>query len=247
MPPVGANVSAFSVSSERMHRVVPATLVRAARSPVLPERHRVDEGLLRLDRLGWRLVGWEPAKDERNAVALGHGERRNRPQVAALVLNGRAQEYRVGAGDGEERPVERAHPGDDRAVVEADDELHPHLDTSADSLDDPHEVGLRLARRHEVDEPHGTVVRLQLGLEDERVAPVPAVRRTERHPRAAIVQWPFSASPRSAAKQRARVEARQAQPVDGAVTADERSRLQVADEAVVLDERHYRSSSRNEA
>ena len=229
-----------------MHRVVPATLVRAARGPVLPERDRVGEGLLRLDRLGWRLVGGEPAKDEGHAVALGDGERRHRAQVAALVLDGSAQEHRVGAGDGEERPVERAHPGHDRAVVEAEHELHPHLDASADALDDAHEVGLRLARRHEVDEPHGTVVRLELGLEDERVAAVLAARRAELARR---LDRPVAVLrvAEQRGEERARVEARQAQPVDGAVTADERGRLQVADEPVVLDERHYRSSSRNDA
>ena len=96
-------------------------------------------------------------------------------------------------------PSSVAHPGHDRAVVEAEHELHPHLDTSTDSLDDPHEVGLRLARRHEVDEPDGAVVGLELGLEDERVAPVR--RRVERNsPAGWIVQWPFSASPSSAAK-----------------------------------------------
>ena len=229
-----------------MHRVVPATLVRAPRGPVLPERDRRHERLLRLDRLGWRLVGGEPAKDEGDAVAFRDGERRHRAHVAALVLDGRAQEHRVGAGDGEEGSVERAHPGHDRAVVEAEHELHPHLDTSTDSFDDPHEIGLRLARRHEVDEPHGTVVGLQLGLQDERVAPVLAARRAELARR---LDRPVAVLcvAEQCGEERARVEARQAQPVDGAVTADERSRLEVADEPVVLDERHYRSSSRNEA
>ena len=76
-----------------MHRVVPATLVRAPRGPVLPERDRVHERLLRLDRLGWRLVGGEPAKDEGDAVAFGDGERRHRAQIAALVLDRSAEEH----------------------------------------------------------------------------------------------------------------------------------------------------------
>ena len=162
------------------------------------------------------------------------------------MLDRRAQEDRVGAGDGKESPVERTHPGHDRAVVEAEHKLHPHLDTSTDSLDDPHQVGLRLAWRHEVDEPHGTVVRLQLGLEDERVASVLAARRAELARR---LDRPVAVLrvAEQRGEERARVEARQAQPVDGAVATDERSRLQVADEPVVLYERHYRSSSRNDA
>ena len=229
-----------------MHRVVPAAFVRAPRGPVLPERERVRERLLRLDRLGWRLVGREPAKDEGDAVAFRDGERRHGAQVPALVLDRRAQEHGVGAGDREERSVERAHPGHDRAVVEAEDELHPHLDASADSFDDPHEIGLRLARRHEVDEPHGAVVGLELGLEDERVAAVLAARRAEL---AGGLDRPVAVLrvAEQCGEERARVEARQAQPVDGAVTAHERGGLEVADEPVVLDECHYRSSSRNDA
>ena len=71
----------------------------------------------------------------------------------------------------DERAVDAAHPRDDRAVVEAQHELASASATvPADALDDAHDVGRLVARRHEVDHADRAVGGLQLGLEDERVA-----------------------------------------------------------------------------
>ena len=133
-------------------------------------------------------------------------------------------------------PSSVAHPGHDRPVVEADDELHRHLDAPAHALDDADEVGLRLAGRHEVDEAHGAVVGLEFRLEDERVAAVLSSCRAEL---ARGLDRPVAVLrvAEERGEQRSRVEARQAEPVDRAVAADERGGLQIADEPVVLDRR----------
>ena len=66
------------------------------------------------------------------------------------------------------------------------------------------------------------------------VAVAPPRRRGAR-PAGAISQRPCSGVAEQRGEARARVEARQAQPVDRAVAADQRGRLGVADERVVLD------------
>ena len=84
-------------------------------------------------------------------------------------------------------------------------------------------------------------VGLPLGLEHERVRPVAPAGLPGIGPRrddpAAVVGVPEQRREAGAG-----VEARKARPVDRAVAPDERCRLQVADEAVVLDARHQRSS-----
>src|SRR5207247_9128857 len=75
--------------------------------------------------------------------------------------------------------VEVAHPRNRGAVVETECELHPHLHAATDSLDDADDVRLRLARGHEVDEPHGPFRGLEGRLEDERGVRVTTPGRTE--------------------------------------------------------------------
>ena len=102
-----------------------------------------------------RLVRRVPGQDERHALALRDREL-GRPCVRSSPsrLDRRAEAQRVRAGD---RPtsaaVDAADPRDDRAVVEADDELHPHRrrDRARPSTIRTRS-GARLARRHEVDE-----------------------------------------------------------------------------------------------
>ena len=43
------------------------------------------------------------------------------------------------------------HPRNARAVSEADDELHPHLDPATLAADDPDDVRVAIPRRHHVD------------------------------------------------------------------------------------------------
>src|SRR5258708_19545764 len=73
--------------------------------------------------------------------------------------------------------VVAAHPWDDRAVVEANHELRAHAYLAAHALDDPHDVGRRAARRHEVEHADGALLGLPGRLEPQRVLQVPARRR----------------------------------------------------------------------
>ena len=59
-----------------------------------------------------------------------------------------------GPAIGDARVVDPAHPGHDRAVVEADHELRAHRHLAVEPLDDADDVGRVAARRHEVDRAH---------------------------------------------------------------------------------------------
>ena len=162
-------------------------------------------------------------------------------EVAPDELDRSPKSDEIGPCDRHEDPVDVPDPRDDRPVVEPEDELHLHLDLPADALDDPNDVGLRLPRRHEVDEPHHALVRLEHRLEDERVAAIAPTCAAEiavrlNRPVAVLLR----ADERCEA--RARVEAGKAEPLDAAVTVDEGGALQVAEERIVLDQRHQSSS-----
>ena len=101
-------------------------------------------------------------------------------------------------------------------------------------FDDAHDVRIQAARRHEVDDADAAVVGVEVELVHERpvaVAPLGALHvggGREQPTAVALV-----AEERREAC--ARVEAGEAEPVDRAVATYESGRLQVADEAVVLD------------
>ena len=146
-----------------------------------------------------------------------------------------AERIRPGGGD---HPVRRElDPRHDRPVVRAQRELHPHRNPAPQALDDPHQTRRALTSpRHEVDHADGAVRGLELGLEHER--PGPVATRGRAHLAGRREQpAPMPLVPQQGREARRGVKARQAQPVDRSVAADQRRGLQVADEAVVL-ERH---------
>ncbi len=207
----------------------------AVGDPLAPEVVGVDEGLFGVRVLGQILVGREPGEDERHAVAGSDVELGLGMEVPADEVDRRREEECIRARHRMEALVSPAHPGDDRAIVEPDAQTHLHRDSPLDALDDAHDVRRLPARRHEIDQAHDAFVAGELRLEDERVAAVSPprrgdVRRGPERPSAVLLV----AEERGEA--RARVEARKAEPVDAAMTRDERSGLQVADEAVVLDQ-----------
>src|SRR5204863_3896882 len=109
---------------------------------------------------------------------------------------------------------------------------------AADALDHPEHVRMALARRHAVDDLDDAVLGLELRLEDERRVAIAAPRPP--HP-AAWRDEPAPVLRRAEERGEAgsRVEARDAQPVDRAVAADQRGRLVVADERVVLERQRH--------
>ena len=164
-----------------------------------------------------------------------HDELRDRRQILTARVDRRAQAERVGPADRDQRlVVEPAHPGDDRAVVEPDHELHAHVDAPLHALDDAHDVRFRLAWRHEVDYPDTACRRLPFRLEHEcplAIAALGAGAAVDRRDQPASVV----ARPEQRREARAGVETRKAEPVHRARAADERRSLQVAEERVVLD------------
>ena len=172
---------------------------------------------------------------------FAHRELSDRAHVLAAVLDRCAEGQRVRAGDRDAGVRDPPHPGNRPAVVEANDELGDHVDVAAHALDDAHDVRRFPTRRHEVQHANRARVRLPFRFEHERAgavaaAALPCVTARRDDPAAMV------GVTEDGGEARAGVEARKARPVDRAVTADECRRLQVADQAVVLDPRHQRSS-----
>ena len=71
-----------------------------------------------------------------------------------MRLDRRVQNQRVGSRDRLQSAVALPHPGHDRAVIEPNDQLHPDRHLAREALDDADKVGIRPARRHEIDEAH---------------------------------------------------------------------------------------------
>src|SRR5260221_7192919 len=152
-----------------------------------------------------------------------------------MLLDVAAQRDEVRArNDAVRAQIGAAHPRDDGAVIEADEELGSHLDFAATSANDPQEIGSVVVRGHEVDQRDGAALGLEGRLENQGLVDVAATdfRHTAdwRDPPAAEF---------GAAEYRGEtgsgIEAWPAEPVDGAVDGDERGRLAVADEGVVLE------------
>jgi hypothetical protein len=80
----------------------------------------------------------------------------------------------MGTGNGDQSSVALARdPRDGTAVVEADDQVHTHLDAAAGAVDGPQNSWVRsfrmsLSHRHEVDQRGGSAIGYEFGFEDER-------------------------------------------------------------------------------
>ena len=238
MPPVGRVRHRLQHHQRAEDRLGVAAAERAGDEPLVPVLARVLVGVVGRDRAGRVEVGREPGQHERNPLACLHREVCDGAQVLAAHLDRRSEGDRVRAGDRDPGVVlEPAHPGDDAAVVEAEDELHPHRHAPLEPLDDPDDVGSVAAWGHEVDDANAAVLGVEVELVHERVLSVAALDALDlavgREQPAAV-----ALVPEQRGEAGARVEAREAEPVDRAVPPDECRGLQVADQAVVLDPHH---------
>ena len=180
-----------------------------------------------------------PTEAERDLVTCGH---RELPLVAHLdagELNGRVEDERIWPSDGDEAALRPPHPGDVVSVLEAHEQLGAHSYFTFDALHDPHDPGMMMPRRHEVDNPDDATIGGDLGLEYHRVAPISADMRHDR-----LVGCDLPAAMLVSAEQLGEaasgVESRKAQPVDRTVSSDQGGSLGVADDRVVFDGlRHY--------
>ena len=192
------------------------------------------EGLLGVQRLRVGAMRRMPRQVERDPLPLRDGELGHRPQVHALQLDVGPEAEHVGAGDRRDPPFVLADPGDDRPVVEPDDQLHPHGDPAATPHDDPHEVRRLAARRHEVDHRDRPVVGLVVGLEHQGPVPIAAIDLPHLARRGQEPS-PVLGGPQQGGEAGPRIEVREAEPVDRPVAGDQGRRLAVADQGIVLD------------
>ena len=130
--------------------------------------------------------------------------------------------------------VELGDPRNDGAVREAKNELDVHRHFAAHAHHHAHQLGLRADRRHEVDDRDRAALGDEGRLEDHAVAAVAALDAGDiaggRDP-----PPPMLGIAKEGGEAGAGIEARPAEPVDRSVAADERARLAVTDECVILD------------
>jgi hypothetical protein len=228
-----------------VHLVVILRVVLARPRPARPEALGIGQRLVRVDRFGRHVVRREPGQDERHF--LSWLERQLRHDRAAFVpsLGRRTERDGVRAGDGEKATVDAVDPRNGEAVVEADDQLRPNRHAAVDAFDDPDDVGRGLAWRHEVDRADSPFRRLEGRLEDERVVSVAALVTLDLAG-GREVPAPVLAVADERREARGGVETRKAAPVDGAGAVDERCRLKVAEQRVVLDPPHVAAALQTE-
>ena len=225
--------------------------VRVRHVVVAPRRPRalVGDGLLdgRVSAGGSALVGRDPGHRERQLVAGATSNSSRWRFSCATGKPGAAEHELVGTGDcGDDllaADVAAAHPRADRAVVHPHDPLVPHPDRAAHPGEPADHVGPVVAGGHQVEEGDLAVLGGERRLEGGGVVDVAPrdvvlARRLELPvPVAVVAEQPGEA--------RGGVEAGQAEPVDGAVLADQCGGVPVADQGVVLDRQgHAWNSSR---
>jgi hypothetical protein len=119
-------------------------------------------------------------------------------------------------------------------VIKADDQLHVDRHFAAEAFDDPNDVGILTARRHEIDQAHGAAFRFDLGFQNERVVSIPAPRSLDF-----LIGMEKPTAIFSGAEERRkasrRIESRKAKPINAAVATHERASLCVTEKRVVLD------------
>src|SRR5206468_5794997 len=192
-------------------------------------------GRARLDWSGRRDVRGRVSEDDGHRLAFGDREVADAGEAFAVQLDVGSEDDHVRAGDGAKRAVVEARdPGHNRAIVEAEHQLDAHLDATALADDHPREIGGRAAEGHEVDERDRAGGGLELGFEDQR-----AVAVAPRDARIWIARRDLPAAvlrgPEQRREARAGIEARPAEPVDRSIPPDERRRLAISNEGIVLD------------
>ena len=230
------------------NRVAPAVRRLESRRPAGPEGMDLFARLCELlpcERRQRRAKRRRPIEDEARLFALAEGEIAECAKILSARLNWRVEQHSVRARDELKPPVLLLRrPRHDGAIVEPHDDLGPHGDLALKAPHDAHELGRPIAPVHEIGQGDRTVGRRENRFEDQSVAQIPScdlnvILRGRDQPSSML------RAPKKRAKTRAAVEAGQAQPVDRAVTPDQRHRLTVSNDGVVLNsKRHHESLSR---
>ena len=108
-------------------------------------------------------MGWAVGQHERHAFSLHDAELCDRREILALQGEGRVKNDPARPGGGSQTGLvfELRHPGDRRPIIEAQRQVQSHRDVAAPSLDQTDDRRIRLADRHEIDQCHTAVRRLE--------------------------------------------------------------------------------------
>ena len=156
-------------------------------------------------------------------------------KTLAAERDRRAKAQAVRAADRPDAVGGAAHPRNQRAVVEANDQIETHRDPAALALDDPDDGGGFGRDRHGVDHGHGAGIGLEVGLEDEGARPVASPDGADLVRRRRDLPAPVLRCPEERGEARGRIEAGQAEPVDRPVPRHQGDGLAIADQRVVFD------------
>src|SRR5436190_18943665 len=126
------------------------------------------------------------------------------------------------------------HPGNHRSIIKTQHELGRQLNGPLAALNKPHEMAASFApQRHEIDNSCCAAVCLDLGRQNQRPRQVasanPGICRG-----GAEAPMPIVVIAQERGEHRAGIKARPAQPIDRTVPADQRGRLAIANERVIL-------------
>lgn len=149
----------------------------------------------------------------------------------------------VGTAHGRQEPIRPPYPRHDPAVVEADDQLHPHFYFALHTLYQTDHVGRVLPGRHAIDHSHHARAGRKLGFEDQAIAAVATFRARRLVPRGCDQPATVARLPEQRSEARARVESRHTKPIDRSVPADQRSGSGIANQAVIFDRYGHGTSS----
>ncbi len=184
-----------------------------------------------------RHVRRQPGRREGEDRALLHVELVGVPVVAGPRQPWSAQDQLVRAADGGDHGLSvdglAPHPRQHRAVVQPDHPLVADPDRAADAVDAAYDVRAMVTGRHHVGQRHDTGRGGERGLQGRRLPDVaPADLELPDRAQLPVPVLVGAEQPGEAGRG---AEPGQAEPVDGAVRADERRGLPVADQGVVRD------------
>src|SRR5262245_57996997 len=108
-----------------------------------------------------------PGQVEGNALPLGNRKVGHGAEVLAAERNFTVEVNNVGPSNGDDTPVLAPDPRNEGAIVEAEDEFHPHRHLAAPALDDPNQIELFRANGHEVEDRRLTLIGLIVRFENE--------------------------------------------------------------------------------
>lgn len=163
---------------------------------------------------------------ERDTLPGVHRELGDGGQVLAAQLHGGVQPEGVRPGGRSQVRPAAPDPGHQVAVVEPQPQVHAHGHAARQALDDAHHVRRVAAQRHAVHHSHLALVGVPVALQDQGVVAVAAVggraagRGSQQPPSGLLVV-------QEGGEAGGGVEAGQAEPVDGAVAADQGGGVQI--------------------